>query len=58
MVPFSVKNIAQIEERKQPKIKTKMHGKGLTMQAGLLLVLTELTQKVSTGLCSCILSKP
>lgn len=53
-----MKNIAQIEERKQPKIKTKMNGKGLTMQAGLLLVLTELTQKVSTGLCSCILSKP
>lgn len=53
-----MKNIAQIEERKQPKIKTKMNGKGLTMQAGLLLVLTELTQKVSTGPCSCILSKP
>lgn len=35
-----MKNIAQKEERKQPKIKTEMNGKGLTVHAGLLPVLT------------------
>jgi len=35
-----MKNIAQKEERKQPKIKTEMSGKGLTVHAGLLPVLT------------------
>ena len=32
-----MKNIAQIEERKQPKIETEMNGKRLTVRAGLLL---------------------
>ena len=35
-----MKNIAQKEARKQPKIKTEMNGKGLTVHAGLLPVLT------------------
>lgn len=35
-----MKNVAQKEERKQPKIKTEMNGKGLTIYAGLLPVLT------------------
>ncbi|MFN3530932.1 MAG: IS1380 family transposase, partial [Candidatus Brocadia sp.] len=35
-----MKNIAQNEERRQPKIKTEMNGKGLTVHAGLLPVLT------------------
>src|SRR5574337_734810 len=35
-----MKNIAQKEERKQPKIKTEMNGKGLTVHAGLLAVVT------------------
>lgn len=35
-----MKNIAQKEARKQPKIKTEMSGKGLTVHAGLLPVLT------------------
>ncbi len=35
-----MKNIAQKEERKQSKIRTEMNGKGLTVHAGLLPVLT------------------
>jgi len=35
-----MKNIAQNEGKKQPKIKTEMDGKGLTVHAGLLPVLT------------------
>jgi hypothetical protein len=35
-----MKTIAQNEERRQPKIKTEMSGKGLTVHAGLLPVLT------------------
>ncbi len=35
-----MKTIAQNEERKQPKIKTEMSGKGLKVHAGLLPVLT------------------
>ena len=35
-----MKNIAQKEEKRQPKIKTEMNGKGLTAHAGLLPVLT------------------
>ncbi len=35
-----MKNISQNEKRKQPKIKTEMNGKGLTVHAGLLPVLT------------------
>ncbi|MFN3531911.1 MAG: hypothetical protein ACK41Q_05270 [Candidatus Brocadia sp.] len=35
-----MKNIAQNEERRQPKIKTEMNGKGLTVHAGLLPVLS------------------
>ena len=35
-----MKNIPQEGTRKQPKIKTEMNGKGLTVQAGLLPVLT------------------
>ena len=35
-----MKNIAQKEEKRQPKIKTEMNGKGLTVHAGLLPVLT------------------
>jgi len=35
-----MKNIAQKETRKQPKINTEMSGKGLTVHAGLLPVLT------------------
>ena len=35
-----MKTIAQNEERKQPKIKTEMSGKGLTVHAGLLPVVT------------------
>ncbi len=35
-----MKNIAQKEVRKQPKIKTEMSGKGLTVHAGLLPALT------------------
>lgn len=35
-----MKTIAQNEERKQPKIKTEMSGKGLTVHAGLLPALT------------------
>ena len=34
-----MKNIAQKKARKQPKIKTEMNGKGLTIHAGLLPVL-------------------
>ncbi|KKO19877.1 MAG: hypothetical protein BROFUL_01390 [Candidatus Brocadia fulgida] len=34
-----MKTIAQNEERRQPKIKTEMRGKGLTVRAGLLPVL-------------------
>jgi len=34
-----MKNIAQKETRKQPKINTEMNGKGLTVHAGLLPVL-------------------
>ena len=35
-----MKNIPQKEGKKQPKIKTEMNGKGLTVHAGLLPVLT------------------
>lgn len=35
-----MKNIAQKATRKQPKINTEMNGKGLTVHAGLLPVLT------------------
>lgn len=35
-----MKNIPQEETRRQPKIKTEMNGKGLTVHAGLLPVLT------------------
>ena len=35
-----MKTIAQKETRKQPKIKTEMTGKGLTVHAGLLAVVT------------------
>ena len=35
-----MKNIPQKETRRQPKIKTEMNGKGLTVHAGLLPVLT------------------
>jgi len=35
-----MKNIAQKETRKQPEIETEMNGKGLTVLAGLLPVLT------------------
>ena len=35
-----MKNIPQKETRRQPKIKTEMSGKGLTVHAGLLPVLT------------------
>lgn len=35
-----MKTIAQKETRKQPKIKTEMTGKGLTVHAGLLPVVT------------------
>jgi len=35
-----MKNISQKEARRQPKIKTEMNGKGLTVHAGLLPVLT------------------
>lgn len=35
-----MKTIAQNGERRQPKIKTEMSGKGLTVHAGLLPVLT------------------
>ena len=35
-----MKNIAQKETRKQPKIKTEMTGKELTVHAGLLPVVT------------------
>ncbi|OOP55458.1 MAG: hypothetical protein AYP45_14665 [Candidatus Brocadia carolinensis] len=37
---FSMKNIAHKGERKQPKIKAEVNGKGLTVHAGLLPVLT------------------
>lgn len=33
---FFMKNIAQKAERRQPKIRTKMNGKGLAIHAGLL----------------------
>ena len=33
-----MKNIPQKETRRQPKIKTEMNGKGLTVHAGLLPV--------------------
>lgn len=35
-----MKNVAQKKARKQPKINTEMNGKGLTIHAGLLPVLT------------------
>ena len=35
-----MKTIAHKEKRKQPKIKTEMNGKGLTVHAGLLPVVT------------------
>lgn len=51
-----MKNISHKEERKQPKIKTEMNGKGLTVHAGLLPVLTFMgkllfRQRVQEAIC-------